>query len=287
MRLPLKPNRAGWPAGLANLLRASADPRVLLDPAASREQFARAVSVLKFGTTFKQTEADRFPQTIACLASLRFETPPVVLDVGASDGTTSLDVMRALDFGRYYSTDLNNECRVQQRGEWTCFYSSDAVPILAVSPRWVVYPDTDGALPPLGFLARRILAGVPPMAADAQRLALVTPELRAARDPRIELRRYDITQPWSGSPVDILLAANILNRFYFSDQQLGAIIRNLGRALRTGRPAWLAIVDNREDERASIFEVSNGVARLHRRVGAGTDVEALALQALGPAGQAA
>jgi hypothetical protein len=102
MRAPIKLNRSFWPKLLCRFLPSAADPRSICRSTISFTEFTQAVSVFKFGTTFKTSQKARFPLTIASLAELKFSSPPVILDVGASDGTTSLDVMQTLTFSDYF-----------------------------------------------------------------------------------------------------------------------------------------------------------------------------------------
>lgn len=280
MRLPLKLNVRGWPVTAPKVLPVCADPRDLLDDSADGTKFSNAVSTLKFGPTFKTTSSGRFPRTVEKLAQLRFETPPVVLDVGASDGSTSLDVIGAVAFRRYYCTDLNHECRVMRDGAWTYFYSADGEPLLAASSCWVVYGDTESALPFFGAAARRVLARAPQLEADAQRIALVNPALRQLRDSRVTVQRYSVLDTWTGEPADLVLAANLLNRGYFSDESLVRIVGNLRKALSPTNGGWLVLVDNRDIERSSLIEIRGRNVELRERVDAGVEVEDLVLRAL-------
>lgn len=277
MRFPLKLNKAGWPAYVGRLLRASEDPRVLLDDSLDSDAFSRAVSVLKFGATFKTTCGGRFPCTIAKLASLEFAKPPVVLDVGASDGSTSLDVMQSLTFGKYYCTDLNIECRVAKRGEWTYFFSYDGTPVVAASESWVAYNDAAGSTPLFGRAASAIFRRAP-LLSDARRIELVNPALRNRMGERVLVQRHSALDRWGGEPCDLIIAANILNRTYFDDQQLTRIVENLGSALRP--EGWLALIDNRDTERSSMISVTPKGVRVHARIGAGSEVESLAMRVL-------
>jgi hypothetical protein len=250
---------------------------MLLEDPLDSDAFSRAVSVLKFGATFKTTCGGRFPSTIAKLASLEFAEPPVVLDVGASDGSTSLDVMRSLTFRKYYCTDLNIECRVARRGEWTYFFSYDGTPVVAASESWVAYNDNTGSVPVLGRAASAIFRRAPVLS-DAGRVELINPALRSQTGERVIVQRHSALDRWGGEPCDLIIAANILNRAYFDDEQLARIVENLGRALRP--EGWLAFIDNRDTERSSLIAVTPKGVRVHVRIGEGAEVEPLAMRTL-------
>lgn len=275
MRFPVKLNRGGWPQALTRYLPSAADVRVLCQARVEAGAFTDSVSSLKFGTTFKTTGRARFPNTITALAALDFAFPPAILDVGASDGSTSLDIMRAVPFSRYFVTDRNIEIRAMHRDESTWFFDADDSCIMAVSDRWVSYPDFDGAWFPFGGMARRLFAGAPALDWSAQRIQLISPALRALVDDRIAIRRHDIFEPWAEPSVGLVIAANILNRAYFSDEQIVAAVANLVDATTPG--GRIVIVDNREVEASTIFRVHAGRVELEVSLNGGTDIESLVL----------
>ena len=279
MRLPIKLNAGSLPQALRGPLRAMEDPRVLLRTDADGGAFARAVSALKFGRTFKSTARQRFPQTITHLAELRFAAAPVILDVGASDGSTSLDVMQAVSFSRYYCTDLNVEAAVTERGPWTYFYGPDGRPILAVCDRWIAYNDATDAPRLLVPICDAIFARAPhPDKTESRRIALVNPQLRARLGEAVEFCRYNALEPWPGERANLVIAANVLNRNYFSATELERILGQLHAALAP--EAYLALIENRHAERASLIWVDGTRTRVQARVGAGAEIEPLALRVL-------
>lgn len=176
MRMPIKLNRAGWPRLLSALPLMSDDPRSLAlgRSGATRESFSQSVSVLKFGTTFKTTLPGRQPDSNRFLAARYAGKAPVVLDIGASDGSTSLDLLGALtgQFGHYFVTDFNISVRwgVDMRGRYY-FTDASGACILSASPRWLIYADVGDAplalkaarqAPTLRLAGRQLLGGDPP-----------------------------------------------------------------------------------------------------------------------------
>lgn len=279
MRFPVKLNRGAWPHAVTRHLPSAADVRVLCQTQVEAGAFTASVSSLKFGSTFKTTGRARFPNTIEALAALDFVSPPAILDVGASDGSTSLDIMRAVPFSRYFVTDRNIEIRAMKRGETTWLYDAGGSCIMAASDRWVSYPDVEGAWFPFGGIARRLFAAAPALDSGAQRIQLISPALRTLADDRIAIRRHDIFEPWAEPRVDLVIAANILNRAYFSDEQIVAAVANLVAATVDG--GRIAIVDNRDVESSSIFRANAGRVELEVSLNGGTDVEALVLASTG------
>jgi hypothetical protein len=275
MRIPIKLNRSYWPRFLCRLLPSADDPRDLLRPKLNSEDFTRAVSTFKFGTVFKSTRKARFPCTIAALTKLTFTRPPDILDVGASDGTTSLEVQAALSFNTYFVTDLNIEVLWEKLSDCkgTYFYDTNSEPILYANRQWIVYNDTMNSMLPLGSFVRRIFHRPAPSGCAASgKLHLINPELLIKVASNIVVRQYDLFSVWPLNKVDVVIAANILNQSYFTDFELKKAIRNLREALK--EDGFLVIIDNRSLERASIFS-NNGF--IVERINGGTEIEALVL----------
>jgi hypothetical protein len=256
MRAPLKLNRLGWPTLVTRFLSGADDPRPLTQAReASTAEFSRAVSVLKFGTTFKTTKPGRQPLADALVAARFAGERPSILDIGASDGSTSLDLIRRLGTGfeRYYVTDYNIALEYAVDDDTTFFRSTAGENILAVTDRFVIYADTADALPPLGWFSTRILSRARALSTWTQ-VQLVQPELQrlAADDSRIEVRRYDVLQPWSGPPLDLVKVANVLNDAYFTPSEIRQAVRVQMNNLREN--GILLVIDNRDDERISMFQ---------------------------------
>jgi hypothetical protein len=277
MRAPSKLNRSFWPRIFWSFFSSADDPRVLLQSSFDTTDFSRAVSVFKFGSTFKTTKKSRFPCTIDVLSNLTFTQQPIILDVGASDGVTSLDVIRSLDFKDYYITDLNTEAlwsvSLSRRGIF--FYNTNGYPILYANRYWIIYNEPVGAISPFGALVRRIFSDAPTAGQSSRKISLINPELQTLSGKNIIVRRYDIFSKWNFDKAHLVIAANILNRSYFSDSELRDSILNLQAALL--KDGYLAIIDNRAIEKATIFKKSGEIVR---QINGGTEIEALVLGCL-------
>jgi hypothetical protein len=275
MRFPVKFNRAYWHKALTKIVPSATDPRVLCDGTVNETKFTNAVSTFKFGSTFKTTQKARFPLVILELAQLKFQTRPVILDVGASDGSTSLDVMQAVPYEKYHVTDLNTEVFYEVTDAATWFYDEKGTCILMVTDKWVVYPETRGAIFPFNKISEAIFSRAPQFEGDAAKVILINPALQMRKESRIVVETYNIFEAWRFEKADLIIAANILNRVYFTDCQIRRALNNLVAALNNnGR---IVIVDNRPGEKSTIFQFVDGVARVEKRVNGGTEIEALAL----------
>ncbi|MCP4501111.1 MAG: hypothetical protein GY822_14220 [Deltaproteobacteria bacterium] len=105
---------------------------------------------------------------------------------------------------------------------------------------------------------------------EFMRIKLVNPKLTQMPGVCLNIQRYDIFSKWKGQKVDLVLAANILNRTHFTDAQIILALQNLVGALKNG--GCLVIVDNRAVEGGSIFRLSSGVLDLEQEIGCGTDI---------------
>lgn len=282
MRLPVKLNRGSWPELLRALPITQEDPR----PLATRldltpDQLSRCLSVLKIGTTFKTTHHGRHRLAHQLIVELTRGQRPVVLDIGASDGSTSLDLIRTLgpSLDTYYVTDRDTEVLhgVDERGT-SFFRDLRGACILRVSDRWIVYRDVAGAPPPIAWLARWLIAAERRVA-SWRAVSLFQPELiRAAEaDDRIRVLRHDMFDPWREKPPTVVKIANVLNRAYFSDAEITRALRSQHAALAEG--GYLVLVDNRDDQ-----ERVTGLRRTPRgfeeagAAGGGCEVASLALR---------
>jgi hypothetical protein len=226
MRLPIKLNRAGWPSSFQRLSFSVSDPRPLADDISKLPsvEFSAAISALQFGVTFKTTFPGRQRNSNAYLLAAYRGSKPTILDVGASDGSTSLDLIRVLDgnFNRYFVTDLNisASCGTDYRKN-VYFRDASGDCILRASKRFIVYSNVAGARAPLPFIARRLISRAQRVT-NWRELLLIQPELLrvAAADSRIVITRYDMFSPWSGPAPDVIKIANLLNRKYFSEDEM-------------------------------------------------------------------
>jgi hypothetical protein len=272
MRMPVKLNRDFWPLSITRILPSADDPRVLIVYPADENKFSRAVSTFKFGSTFKSTGKLRFPLTLRELASLQFDTSPVIIDVGASDGITSLDVMETVQFKKYYVTDLNIEVFYSISGNYTFFYNSAGVCILAVTDRWIAYNDFVSAIFPFGGWAQAIFAHAPVFNEVMTSIRLITPALQEGLS-NLVVEHYDVFNKWPHEKADLIIAANILNCNYFSSADLRKAVVNLFEALQ--RSGCLVIIDNRDIEKSTIFRLCGGKVEIEKKINNGSEIESL------------
>ncbi|HEX7323836.1 MAG TPA: class I SAM-dependent methyltransferase [Rhodanobacteraceae bacterium] len=274
MQRPIRLNRNFcrkiWPG----LQRGCPDPRGLLDAGISDRDANEILLRMKIQGVFKTTWSDRFPATTRLLANIRFGAPPVVLDVGASDGSTSLSVMQALRFARYYVTDRHTAAYACSTRKGVYFCDEDSAPFMFANRFFVVYNDVDAASRAHSGIVRNLFARFDmARCRDVRKVPLMNRALLPRLGEDIRLERYDIFQPWALEKADLVIAANILNRDYFSDERLAEALRNLRGALREG--GTLAVIENRPAEQSNTFRLDRGRFVAGDQVGPGSDIKAL------------
>ncbi len=275
MKRPIRVNRdflrRAWP----NLQRGCPDPRGLLNEEISAKEATEIIAKIKINGVFKTTNFNRYPETTRLLANGRFSAPPVILDVGASDGSTSLSIMEALRFTRYYVTDRHIEARVCLTRKGAFFCDAENHPFMYANRFLVIYNDVNKAIWPMPAIVRRLFSGFEvPKSENVRAINLMNPALLSRVGDDIRLHKYDIFEPWRFEKVDLVIAANILNRSYFPDIKLKAALQNLRGALKEcGR---LAVIENRSTiEQSTIFRLHEGRFIIESEVGRGSDIKPL------------
>lgn len=274
MRRPVRLNRNFcrklWPG----MQRGCPDPRRLLEADISERDANEILVRMKIGGVFKTTYADRFPATTRALAARTFATPPVIVDVGASDGRTSLGVMRAVRFARYYVTDRHVEAWACTTRKGVFFCDEASVPFMFANRFFVIYNEPSDTSSAQSGIVRNLFARFDvAQCSDVRRVPLMNRALLPRLGDGVRVERYDMFEPWPHEPADLVIAANILNRDYFSDARLTAAMRNLKGALKDN--GTLAVIENRPTEQSNLFRLEHGRFIVEGQVGPGSDVRAL------------
>jgi len=145
MRAPVRPIRGRWPGWVeqrfARFVRA--DPRDILDDSIDPQVFRRAMSLLNVGDTIKITGANRHPDADALLVdflSAHDRHEATIVDIGASDGSTSLELIRRLHaFKSYVIADLYLTLDAVQVGQRTLFFQGDGTCVFIVGSRTMAW----------------------------------------------------------------------------------------------------------------------------------------------------
>jgi hypothetical protein len=249
-------------------------PVGLLNREPTNAEFTRAVSAFKFGSTFKTTKQSRFPLTIKALQNIELASDGIILDVGASDGIASLDAINALQHSQYCVTDLNTKVGHILDTNKHYFFDSDHQCILISNARFIWYNETNDAIWPFNHLANKAFTAAPVcQQSTCQYVSLFNPELN--NHPSVTVQNHNLFKPWTGPKPSLVIAANILNRSYFNDNELNAAIDQLiGNLAGDG---YIAIIDNRELERSSLFSVTPEKIELIKSINGGAETQSLVL----------
>jgi hypothetical protein len=244
MRAPVRLVRGGWPRWLEKRLDRFCwdDTRVLARIDATPDQFRKAMSAIYVGDTIKITGSNRHPIADDLLISHLNLAGKTIVDLGASDGSTSVDLVNRLpDFGSYVIADLFLTVSVLESGPRLFVYGADDQCILVAGPHLLAWPTLSRAV---RTLYRPLLERAERQRGQRRDLLLLNPAAREliARDPRVSYRVHDVFTVWSGEPPDIIKIANLLRRLYFSDADIVRALQAVHASLCA--EGHLLIVDN-------------------------------------------
>lgn len=264
MKSTIKFNQTIIPGIFRKFLPCAADLRDLLKSKNfSRKDFSSyMLSVYNGKKIFKSTSPLRhklsneiFLQTVQNIDSA------VIIDVGASDGSTSLDLIEILkdNFSKYYVTDISFYLNVINKKGNTYFYDpSSKNCLIIVNNYFIIFKDEKSTLNPIKIIANYLISKAPTFDPKVNiKCNLCQPDLLRlfTKDSRIIMKEWDIFNRWDGEKADFIKAANILNKSFFLDEQLIEATKNIKGALKEG--GKLLIVENREIEKWSLFEYND------------------------------
>lgn len=261
MRLSIRPLRGRWPAWFESRARRFVwdDPRVILDQHATPEAFRTAMNALQVGGTVKITGENRHPNADMLLIDKVDLTNASIVDIGASDGSTSVDLIRTLPkFKSYVIADLFLSVDVLSVFHRELFYDQDGECVLVCGPRCVAWPTRSSLVrllyaPLIAFAARR--------RGQRRAVLLLNPSTRAlmASDDRVTHAVHDVFKPWPKPAPDVIKVANLLGP-YFSDEMISRALHALLEGLAEG--GHLLMVDNGRitgaEPRAGLYKRANG-----------------------------
>ena len=260
MRAPIRPIRGRWPVALES--RAGrffwSDPRVIVDGTATPETFRSAMSAVNVGETIKITGSNRHPGADQLLIDHVDLSAADIVDIGASDGSTSVDLIERIgQFGSYTIADLYLSLQAADVAGHVLLFDGSGECVLIIGRRVLGWPS----------ISRPVAAAYAPLirrAQDAPRreVLLLNPAARdiIENDPRVSYRVHDVFTVWEGEAPDVIKVANLLRRLYFSDERITEGLQALLRSLPEG--GHLLMVDNPRiagvDYRAGLYRRVHG-----------------------------
>jgi hypothetical protein len=276
-------------------MRTLGDIATMLKPASERAQFAR---IRLPGGIFKTTIAGRLPDVdCATTAALGAQPRKIdAIDVGASSGSTTVDLLRALRSAGHTPAMLLTDIALKAR-------------LVQLTPGHAVLLTKDGELlqhvlhgVPVRPWRRRLdhltqywvvtelanarfrrlrAAGALAAPRRSEDIWMVVPEI--AQEPAISCEEGDVFADPPAAHLrrfDLVRAANLLIPGVFSPERIGVAIAGLVARLR-GPGAVLVLARSPApgqpgENRATLYRVEeSGALAIAGRVGAGIDIEAL------------
>ncbi len=232
------------------------------------DQFSLALHDMRMGGTWKRTNRGRLARAEKALCNhlVRGTSGDVtVIDLGASDGVTTLDLLEALErcFGsnntRVYLTDLNLWLLRYCKGPITEYRAADGEPVLARFGRFALRLSSQrhnmqqGGDPLVRcYLACRALRRS--MRFEGK-IALVNPQVSQQRGIIVRELNCLVHAPSLVDVASAVRASNVLNRDYFSDVEVNLALTNIHSYLKD---AGLFVVSRNVD--AAGGEIENGSA---------------------------
>jgi len=276
------------------------DPDALLNlpkregPSLSAEEasdrFSLILHDLRMGGTWKRTNRGRLKRTEELLCTYLRPEPRSrlnFLDMGASDGITTLEAVRALTraFGGEVHAFLADRdiwllrCR---RGPIVEYRGADGEPIMArLGPIGIRLARQRREADPSGDPLARLYLQLKRFRASMQldtRISLVNPSAR--NDPRITVMELDCLvceEPLKGI-ISAVRASNLLNLGYFGVAQLRRAVSHIHAYLRDGGCLVVSRNDDQpagEVENGSIWLKESGCFRWLQDFGAGSEIRSV------------
>jgi len=213
------------------------------------ERFSKVVSHFRFGNIYKLTSRDRTDLADALVLQLASQhATPRLLEVGVSDGSSALSLLRQK--GRFLEIILSDRHNM--------FYKK------SIPGGWLFY-DNDKKLNTLKFLIFSLDLSILDKRGGPKLTAIETtnPVLRDEFGIH-SIQRFDMFSDVLAHQAQIIKCANLLNRSYFSDEEIHRAARNLARSLCEN--GHLVVSQNHETyeggEAAFVLRKTQGTLRL-------------------------
>jgi hypothetical protein len=249
----IKLNKNYWHKLLPFLKFGIPDPLLVFSN--DEAKFSEAMTSFRFARVFKTTRANRHSQTQQFLKQYAHADQSVIIDLGASDGSTSLNFIELLtgSFKKYFVTDYNIKCNYIDDRRYTYFFNHLNECFLIASKRFVFYPDSTWLI---NLLFKKQIKRLKNK--NKTELLLCNHRLlqKQKTDKRIIIMSYNIFEPWKQEKADIMIVGNLLNRSYFSQEEIEKALSNCYNTLSDN--GCIAIIrnelaDNNEIEHANVY----------------------------------
>ena len=277
MKSPIKFNNSKIPRYLLKFLPNEFDPRKLLNSDnLSSHEFSNCIKSIYFGGKFsKTTMPNRHNISDKIILNLLSSGSKVILDVGASDGSTSLDLLTKLSgrFKKYYITDINFYLHVIKDNKNSYFFDPNTKEcIMLVNNKFIVYNDnTESTL--IHILASYFIKKSP--AYDNKKIEIIKlcqPALQRLINnvKKIELMEWSVFEEWKEEKVDLIKVANVLKPNIFTNEEIILALRNFMSILNID--GYIIIIKNEEIEKYSLYKYNGTSFELVGEENGGADI---------------
>lgn len=263
---------------IPKILKNPHSPSVLVGDAArklSRKEYSDLVSLLRFGNVCKTTDDHRHSLTDEYICSNLLEYTSSILDVGASEGITSLNLIEKTpsSIDRYYVTDYNLYADFVKVDGWSYFFDVNSDNCVLVFNNMISIRPSRSKF--LTSLFEEKIKAAREKQAEFERIMLINPSLlkQQENNTNIEIRQYNILDKWDGEKVQFVKVANVLNRVYFSDDQIREALDNVKQALVPN--GVLCIIHNFGKEFASFYKLKDNKFILSHEINGGVLIKDL------------
>ncbi|HEY5880114.1 MAG TPA: hypothetical protein VIU11_14485, partial [Nakamurella sp.] len=166
----------------------------------------------------------------------------LIVDIGASDGSTSVDLIERIgDFRSFVIADLFFTIKARKTWRHVLFHDEQGQCILVVGNWFLAWPSQSRFVRALyrPLISRALRPGTP-----TEDVLLLNPSVRQrmTADPRVSYRVHDVFTKWKGDSPDVIKVANLLRRLYFSDADITRALQAIHDSLAEG--GHFLVVDN-------------------------------------------
>ncbi|MDB4229131.1 hypothetical protein N9805_00430 [Paracoccaceae bacterium] len=222
--------------------------------------YSEIIANLRYGdSTGKDTKPDRFADLDSILDLLP-DKGLRIHDIGCSSGVTSLDLKRSLDIkGKKFFLTISDRflevCYIGRTIKYIYDYDRNLRQI------YLGRILCDSELLGLFFISRflfkflSLFVRKPQQADLKEKISLVDPVIQNCIDlDEVNARHYDIFNSDDASAYNFIRCMNLLNRAYFSDEQISAGVSNLIEALENKGFLQIGRTDIDGINRVSVYQ---------------------------------
>lgn len=246
---------------------------LIIKPQISSDDFTNIISLFKINTTFKTTANHRHSVSNDYLVEL-IGNDEIILDIGASDGITSLNLIEKLNFRfkSYYVTDLNLNIKYARSKNKLFLFDKNDKLFMMCTKSLICYPNNSKIIDIwANYNWNKYKKKV-----KKETITLIQPELKNQEHKHIFVKEHDAFEAWEYDKPTVIKVANVFNRSYFEDHKIVTGIRAVKKTLQDN--GILVVIDNRgEKEKSSFFRKNHDRFELIHSTNGGTEILSLIL----------